>query len=178
MAFSTYTLIGPWTDDAAPDLDAANMTLIDQGIRNAMFPPSVSVRHTANQATVTATYLTLTFDTEIFDTETMHSTGTNPERITIPTGATGRYLVTGTAEFASNATGYREVLLRINGTTSSGRQMMPAVNGAVTVVEATALLQLSAADYVEMRVRQSSGGALDVVTNSLLSPIFSAVRVS
>lgn len=178
MAFSIYTLIGPWTNGAAPALSAANMELIDQGIRNAMFPPSVSVRHTANQSCLDATYTTLTFDTEIFDTETMHSTGTNPERITIPTGATGRYLVTGTIEWASNATGYREIQFRVNGTTGSGRTQVPAVNGAPTVIDATALLQLSAADYVEMRARQNSGGALNVVTNSVLSPVFSAVRVS
>lgn len=176
MAFP-YVKIGPWTNGIAPFLSAANATLLDDGIYNAQFPPTCKVRHSANQSILDTTYTTLTFDTELWDHADfpMHAAG-NPTRLTAPVA--GKYLVSGSAEFASNATGLREVVLYFNGTTIHTRVQIAALSGAVTVLNITDQLSLAAADYVELRVRQTSGGALNVVTSGVHSPILSAVRVA
>lgn len=175
MAFP-YVKIGPWTNGSAPALSAANMTLLDDGIFDAQNPPNVRVRHSTTQATADATYLTLTFDTEEFDTHAMHSTGTNPTRLT--SVAAGYYLVIGQIGFAANATGYREAMIFKGGTTVVARAVIlaaPAVPPTHVIV--TGVVSLASAEYVELRARQNSTGALNV-TGGVGETSFSATRIA
>jgi hypothetical protein len=70
-----YVKVGPWTNGAAPALSAANMTLIDDGIYDPQFPPSVRVTHSVAQSIASGAFATLAFDTETFDSHGMHDTG-------------------------------------------------------------------------------------------------------
>ena len=135
--------------------------------------PTCRVYNSANiSITTSGTAQALTFDSERFDVGGCHSTSVNTGRITVPSGAGGKWQIGGSVEFASNSTGYRQVYIRLNGTTAIGNVAVSANATAATQLNVTALWALSAGDYVELVVVQTSGGALNVTTNSAWSPEF------
>lgn len=118
----------------------------------------------------------LTFNSETYDNGGFHDTGSNTGRLTFPN--TGTYIVTGHAEFASNATGYRQLFIQRNGTDPLASILVPAVNGAVTVLSVATLFLFSANDYAELVVTQTSGGALNVDAVNFYTPYFAAARIA
>ena len=110
----------------------------------------------------------LTFNTENFDTNSYHDTSTNTSRLTVPT--TGKYLITANAGFAANATGYRFAKIVKNGaTTVSNINTMASPNGTYdTHINNSVVVSATAADYFEIFVFQTSGGALNGGTVSVL----------
>ncbi len=114
----------------------------------------------ANQQTIANNTITvLTWDTEQFDTDAFHSTSSNTGRITIPAGKNGKYLLIGQTTFAANASGDRELYLRKNGSTIK-TVYTPATATVFPLLSFSAILDLTATDYVEMAVNQTSGGNL------------------
>jgi len=114
--------------------------------------------------------------TDTYDTDAFHDTTTNNSRITIPTGLGGYYLIYGLNTWDVNATGRRFCELKKNGTkilTSNGfgPNSTAAPSNMISVV-----LNLSAGDYVEYQVWQSSGGNLDTFGNDELC-WFGAVKL-
>jgi len=99
----------------------------------------------------------LTFDSEEFDTDSFHSTVTNTSRITIPAGKGGKYLFEGFCILTSG-TGDRNLDFNVNGSTARYLYQIPGVSSAVGFgLGGAAILNLSAGDYVELIVYQSSG---------------------
>lgn len=114
----------------------------------------------------TATLTSLNFDTEDYDVSGMHSTSSNTNRITVPQA--GVYRVTGSVQFAGNATKDRLVGFSKNGTgaafVNDGAQRAWPASAATTddaYVTATTDLALAAGDYVTLIVYQNSGGSLN-----------------
>jgi hypothetical protein len=62
-----------------------------------------------------ATWTTLTWNTEAYDTDAFHSTSTNTDRITIPTGLSGYYRFDLSLPFYA-ATSTKEIRIKKNGT--------------------------------------------------------------
>lgn len=121
------------------------------------------VYSSVNQATTSAAYKNLEFNTEIYDTDGFHSTVTNTQRITIPSGKAGKYLFTFLVNFDGNATGRREYYLYKNGVSVS------IMDGTVTSVGAqdtgltfTAMDDAIVGDYYSVSVWQNSGTSLNV----------------
>ena len=124
-----------------------------------------------------ATWSWLTFNTEDSDTDSMHSTVSNTSRITINTA--GLYAIFGQIQWASNSSGYRGLQIRVNGDDnkiSGGHTAWPQIAMAWNQQIFTTL-ELAVNDYLELGVRQSSGGDLAVSYIAGLSPYFSVVRI-
>jgi hypothetical protein len=120
-----------------------------------------SVYHNTTQSLTSGSAAALNFNSEDFDVGTLHDTVTNNTRVTIPANNAGVYLVVGGTQFAANATGFRQLELRLNGTTVLATVSLP-VNGATpTVAQIAAVVSLSVADYLELIATQNSGGALN-----------------
>jgi hypothetical protein len=131
----------------------------------------VSLNNTVSQTTSNNTYTVLTFNNEVFDTDGFHDNSTNTNRITIPSGKAGKYLVTCTATFAANATGTRLMYIVKNSGTPSGSTTMMSVqvvpNSTVTPsVAGSVVLNLAVGDYINLAPYQNSGGSLDVIGNN------------
>ena len=107
----------------------------------------------------------MTFDSELFDTDGFHSTSSNTTRITIPTGKSGYYLVTGMIVFlAGSSTGMRSINLIKNGT---GNELTidQVPNSAGQVNESPAFSytgNFTAGDYLEIYGYHNSGAALNM----------------
>jgi hypothetical protein len=129
----------------------------------------VLCRKGASQTIPNTTDTVLNFSgTDTYDTDTFHDTTTNNSRITIPAGLGGYYLIYGLNTWDVNATGRRFCELKKNGTkilTSNGfgPNSTAAPSNMISVV-----LNLSAGDYMEYQVWQSSGGNLDTFGNDEL----------
>jgi hypothetical protein len=117
-----------------------------------------------------ATLTTIGWTAETFDTDTYHDNSTNNSRITIPTGKSGYYLVTSHIFWAWNTTGYRELHLTKNGTdiwssvwgTTGSSYVSSGANSAIQLV-----VNLTAADYIELKVKQDTGGNLSINGNDV-----------
>jgi len=83
-----------------------------------------------------------------------------PNLITIATP--GVYSLFGTVTFNTNATGRRDVRIRVNAATVATHNQL-AVTGTVTSICVSTLHELFAGDYIQLGARQSSGANLDIV---------------
>lgn len=118
--------------------------------------------------------LALPFDSERFDNDSIHSTVTNTSRFTCQTA--GIYSIFGSLTFAANATGRRQVGIRINGATTIAIHEQNASPVNETFLDIATLYQLAVADYVEMVGYQDSGSSLSVIFANY-SPEFGMTRV-
>lgn len=129
------------------------------------------VHNSGNLSINSSSATVLTFDTERFDTAAYHDTGSNTGRLTAP--ATAKYSIGATLEWAANSTGYRQVGLRVNGTTYIAFDgTLALASPQETRQTISTVYALSSTDYVEVVVTQTSGGALNVVAGGNYSPEF------
>ncbi len=100
------------------------------------------------------TTTTVTFNSESFDTNTYHSTATNTDRLTIPSGKTGYYRIYAYARFDTSSTGgIRQIGFKKNGATFSPNIFADGANDpTATYVQAvfSGDAYLTAGDYVTM----------------------------
>jgi hypothetical protein len=120
----------------------------------------VMVNNSATQNVANSTDTFPTFNQEVFDTDAFHSTSVDTNRLTVPAGLGGYYLITGYVSFEGNATGYRQAGYRINGSTEITPVLYSSNGTATATLNFQHIANLSAGDYVEMRLVQSSGGTL------------------
>ena len=127
--------------------------------------------------TLTAQWVALALDSERFDTDAMHSLTSNPSRLTCRTP--GLYTMSGHLSFNPHATGYRQVGLRLNGSTFlaiSAAQNIGA--GANLNLSVATLYQLAVGDYVELYAWQNSGGTLTLLAGAAYSPELATILIS
>jgi len=129
------------------------------------------LNNTITQSIANNTYQAATFNNEVVDTDSFHDNSTNTNRITIPAGKAGKYLLTVTATFATNGTGARVMYMTKNSTTPSGATTIGSVQGLAngsqnTSIAYSVIVNLSVADWVNLSPYQSSGGALDLFGNN------------
>lgn len=140
------------------------------------------VRNTAAISVANNAWQALTFDAERFDlydgaASTFHSTSANTDRITIPAGLTGYYLIGGHVEFAANTTNRRGIrIVHSVGATVIASDEQEATATAMGLSISTFFL-LSAAEYVTLEVFQNSGGAINAQATLSYSPEFWVCRV-
>jgi hypothetical protein len=103
----------------------------------------------------------ISFDTESYDTDAFHSTAVNPSRLTIPTGKGGYYMIVAQASWSTSATGRKACWPYKNGTLRLGVDEVCGDDGGLNLSHTAVTVALLAdGDYVELHVRQDSGGAL------------------
>jgi hypothetical protein len=100
------------------------------------------------------TTTTVTWNSESFDTNTYHSTATNTDRLTIPSGKTGYYRIYAYARFDTSSTGgIRQIGFKKNGATFSPNIFADGANDpTATYIQAnfSGDAYLTAGDYVTM----------------------------
>lgn len=126
--------------------------------------PSARVTRAANYSLASDVETALPFTVETEDTDGMVDLGAQPTRVTIKTP--GRYLVTAAVDYASSASGGRQVQIRVNGVkVAATRRDGDASEVAGTALDVSRVLRLAAGDYVELFAYQNitGGGNLDAV---------------
>lgn len=131
-------------------------------------PPMVkAVRNAQAIAHNTMTAISFT-DPDEWDTDNFHSTVTNPTRLTIPTGLSGKYLIQVNLGYANGPAGTRYIKIQKNGATAlTVIQDDDAAN--IWYSNAMAMAHLTATDYVEVIAYQYSTWALFAQTSISLT---------
>ena len=114
----------------------------------------------ATQAIANNTATALTFNAETIDTDGFHSTSTNTSRMTIPTGLSGKFLITINTLWDLNGVGIRNFNVRKNGATFYAPQEIIGSTTAYVGQSGSAILEAVAGDYFELFVLQTSGAGL------------------
>jgi hypothetical protein len=147
---------------------AGNLTVTGKALGVA---PAARVFHNGNQSIANNTVTALAFNSERFDNDAIHDTVTNNGRLVCKTA--GTYLITGCVEWDPNTTGGRQLTVRLNGTTAVVAQEGGAAGSLNPQQSVTTVYALAVNDFVELLVRQTSGGALNVIASGNYSPEFS-----
>jgi hypothetical protein len=137
----------------------------------------VSLYLSANQSFASGSGVNMTFNTELFDTDGFHDTATNTDRITIPSGKAGYYLLSARTIWAASASGIRIGLIRKN---AAATQLARAASNnqtaaSETTMLATCVVNLAVADYVVWENYQDGVGALNATGNGQQYSAFSAI---
>ena len=123
---------------------------------------SVSIVRSAAQSIGTGAWTALTFASEEYDNGSMANVPTQNTRITVPTGAGGRYLVSASSSYDANATNGRWLALYKNGVNIyycnvPGSSLLGGAQG----LNCSWVIDATAGDYYELWTYQNSGGALN-----------------
>jgi hypothetical protein len=136
--------------------------------------PAAQVTATSSQQIPDGQLVALAFDQPQYDSDAIHDTQ-NKTRLTCRTS--GRYHISCSVEFASSAKGSRQVVIRRNGEQTVGAMRVPAVQSETTQITFSAPpIELNPGDYIEMMVRQTSGGVLEVPFKGELPLRFTMTR--
>ena len=125
-----------------------------------------AVTRSTDLSTSSGTITSITFDQEVFDTDAYHSTSTNTDRFTIPSGKAGYFLFVIQLSWNTNVTGQREIVLYKNGVrqgnpTPTGYGALTSSSGYAALTRAY-ILNLTVGDYITVGAFQNSGGTLTV----------------
>jgi hypothetical protein len=141
------------------------------GLRNCInfwaSPPKCYAYQTAAATLTTGVDTALALADELYDVvqsgdTPMHDNATNNSRITIRTA--GTYEIGGAVRFSANATGARQVAIRLNGTTFLVKnQQSPLASSATDCATPVIPYVFAIGDYIELVATQSSGGNLATV---------------
>jgi hypothetical protein len=118
-----------------------------------------SITRTNQSTSVTnATNYMVAFNTENYDTDGFHDNTTNNSRITIPTGKGGKYLINMNANNAFGTVGsYVLIRIYLNGSQLTTQGIREGQVWSIAgQANASAVITLSAGDYIEMGYQQNN----------------------
>jgi hypothetical protein len=120
----------------------------------------------------------LTLDSESFDTGGLHSTSSNTERLTIPTGGTGYYLVIGSTTCVTpGAAGTAEVSIRLN--SAGHKTAMALLQTSDTVpIQIVTIIQLTAGDFIDMHAASTTSNISYGSATAAKGTYLEAIRIA
>lgn len=116
--------------------------------------PQVTILEASGTATNAST-TTYSFTSEVRDDGGWHDNATNPSRITVPAAAS--YRITGYAQCDTSVTGTAVLRIQLNGTSYIAGQLIDNGSSFSLYLSAGRVINLSANDYVELSIYQSTG---------------------
>jgi hypothetical protein len=137
------------------------------------------VYRNANQSIPDGTVTSLAFNSVRYDTGGMY----DPDASSLLTcQVAGLYLITGHVVFGQHANGYREVYIRLIPASGSAAHIavasaQPLGTKTPTPLSVATAWYMEPGDYVQLQVRQNSGGALAVLAEGAYSPEFTMTRI-
>ena len=132
--------------------------------------PAAKLRQTVAQAIPNNSPTAITFNVEDLDADPDgtggHSTSSNTSRYTCR--YPGWYRVGGGASIVTNGTGVRVLSWAVNGTHVPGSDVLAFASSvnSIRVAARADLIRLNEGDYLELRLYQSSGGALNTAVGN------------
>jgi len=140
-----------------------------------LYHEGARVYRDANQSIPHNTWTGISFAQERWDTDNIHSTTVNTSHLTCRTA--GKYLIIGNVYWSNDGAGYRHLRLYLNGATVIAYVAEPLLATQTTRQIVSTIYDLAVDDFVQLRVLQTSGGALPVVAVANYSPEFMMERI-
>ena len=155
-AGATYTLTFPNSVTADKFLKtdgSGNLSFADAGGNTPSFVAHADVNQSLSNASVTK----LTVTSEDFDTDSAFA----DSKFTVPSGKAGKYFFVGKARL-SNVTGYVMLEFYKNGSNAGIQFRSQSYGTSYESAIVTAILDLSASDYIELYGMQVTGGTANL----------------
>ena len=133
------------------------------GFGGANTPAFLARLSSTTQSIADDTYTKIQFNTEEYDTANAYDNSSN-YRFTVPSGQGGKYFIYSAVRMASSSATLT-LNLRLNGS-NAGFSSLKAVSGELQTILLTYSKDLSAGDYLEVYLRQQSGGSLNASGDS------------
>lgn len=137
--------------------------------------PSCRVYNSVEQSFADNTSTNAVFNSKHFDNNEIFDTAVDGTKLICKTA--GVYLIFGQMVFVVNSVGNRSMSILINGTAPIIESMIAANQITVTNLFAVSVWNLNVGDFVQLNVKQTSGGALSSFLYSALSAQFGMVRI-
>jgi hypothetical protein len=137
---------------------------VTTGYGSSIGPNICQVTGSSTQSIATGSFTALDWDLDLIDPTALHSTSSNTSNVYIKTS--GYYLITAQIQFATNATGNRQIRLYKSGVFIDRTTAVMIANASVPIfVTSSSPQYLVAGDYVSVYAYQNSGAPLDIVNN-------------
>lgn len=129
------------------------------GIYTAPTQPRVSVFSSVVTQISSGSTTVVTFESEQYDVGSFHSTSANTSRLTVPAGSSGLYVCVGQVYARTNASApdYQLAILKNSSQKIAVEHLLSSL--ASGSIQVHGVLQLDAADIVELAVIAPSGGS-------------------
>lgn len=152
----------------ASSITNANITdLRTRTIPNGIAPGCI-VERTATQSFTDGVVANLSWTaTDVYDPLGFHDPAYNDDHITIPTGMGGIYLFNMVVTWQASSDGRRQHLINVNGTEVSQDRSAP-VNAGVTNSNFSAVVSMTAGQYLTVSCAQTSGVTLTATSRASL----------
>ena len=130
--------------------------------------------NSASQSIPNSALTTLTFNTEITDNDAIFDVSTDNTKFICKTA--GVYLIRGMVLFGVNSTGERILNIGQNNR-SVAQASTPSTTSGTADVIVTTIVKLSVNDYIQLRAKQTSGGALSTFIYESLNTKLEMIRI-
>lgn len=124
----------------------------------------VRVTKNAVQSVANNIAVAMIWDQEDFDTAVMHDNSVNNTRLVAP--ISGKYRLEAVLDYAFDVDGHRDIRYAINGAAGVWLVSVATAPTGNSRVHASTVLDLKAADYVEVEAFHTAGAAIDVETTA------------
>ncbi len=123
--------------------------------------PMVRAYRTASQTITNATYTGIQMTTEIFDNASIHSTTSNTDRFTVPSGAGGKWMVGSSVEWTWSSIGvFRVAAVSVDAAFEFQSSSPTTGASSTTPVAVAGIVSAAAAAIIRPTCYQDSGGDL------------------
>lgn len=129
----------------------------------------------ANFSVPNNTWTILPFNREYYDTDVIHDNAVSNSRLTCKTA--GKYVIVANITWDGHTTGFRRLAFWKNGAVWLNSMGLNIVDLVDIDQEAVTIYDLAVDEYVECRVLQNSGGALNSLYNAQRTPSFMMQRI-
>ena len=147
--------------------DAGVLKRIDVSLVGGDNTPAFSATLSSAQSCSNATQTAIVFNSEHYDTDSAYDTSNG--RFTVPSGEGGKYFFAASLRF-DNTTSNRNALdIKINNSSSTQQVAFENTGSQYITIGGAVSINLSAGDYVHCDYYQTSGGTIDVRTDSHFS---------
>jgi hypothetical protein len=140
----------------------------------------VAVTNTNHLNITSGVETAVTFDAEFYDTDAFHSTSSNTDRLTVPSGKAGKYLVMFTTQWQANesaASSIKNTAIKKNGNVVGKTQVLGANSNVQQTYQTSAIVDLAVGDYITTTVYISSSNNSDLYINTT-TPYYSVLSMA
>lgn len=168
------TITGSWTFD---DTVQFNQPVNSTSTFSSSGQPRVKAYRAFTNFTIPDGIVTdLALNEETYDVGNMHDLVSQNQRIIIPSGGSGSYILSAQVTFDPNGTGRREIRVEKNGSTIAQAKEFNPDASEQTVLQITFQDQAAVGDFYDLVIFQNTGGNLDVIFGEQVS-YFTAMKV-
>lgn len=161
-AASTPGVLAVGANDTVLTADSSTSTGLKWAAAGSAFVGAKAKRDGTSQSIANNTFTAVLFNAEDYDTDSIHSTSSNTDRFTVPTGKDGKWAISASVLFGGSSSGERRIAVYKNGATANTDNRLSGQGSAGQTMVVNSVFNLVATDYLSIYVYQDSGSSINL----------------